>query len=163
MERGHFCPDPGQLDPNPRIFRISLDPQTQLSWTLFEQDVQTNAEGFRFRFHNYPVNQTFGWHANTPTFLINIHRVDSVADAEAYIARLNGVAKQADQLIANLELRAERGSFRRNLSSRSCSMPAAKSPSESRSIRVKTTARCSRISRRRSARSKTWTKRRATG
>jgi uncharacterized protein (DUF885 family) len=87
----------------------ALDPQTQLSWKLFENDVQQNAEGFRFRFHNYPVNQMFGWHAQTPTFLINIHRVDSVADAEAYIARLNGIAKQADQVIANLELRKGKG------------------------------------------------------
>ncbi len=87
----------------------SLDPQTQLSWKLFENDVQQNAEGFRFRFHNYPVNQMFGWHSQTPTFLINIHRVDSVSDAEAYVARLNGIAKQADQLIANLELRAGKG------------------------------------------------------
>lgn len=87
----------------------ALDPQTQLSWKLFENDVQQNAEGFRFRFHNYPVNQMFGWHSQTPTFLINIHRIDSVADAEAYIARLNGIAKQADQVIANLELRAGKG------------------------------------------------------
>lgn len=87
----------------------SLDPQTQLSWKLFESDVQQNAEGFRFRFHNYPVNQMFGWHSQTPTFLINIHRVDSVSDAEAYVARLNGIAKQADQVIANLELRAGKG------------------------------------------------------
>jgi uncharacterized protein (DUF885 family) len=86
----------------------ALDPQTQLTWKLFESDVQQNAEGFRFRFHNYPVNQMFGWHSQTPTFLINIHRIDSVSDAEAYIARLNGVAKQADQVIANLELRAEK-------------------------------------------------------
>ena len=87
----------------------ALDPQTQLSWKLFENDVQQNAEGFRFRLHNYPVNQMFGWHSQTPTFLINIHRVDSVSDAEAYIARLNGIAKQADQVIANLELRAGKG------------------------------------------------------
>jgi uncharacterized protein (DUF885 family) len=87
----------------------SLDPQTQLSWKLFENDVQQNAEGFRFRFHNYPVNQMFGWHSQTPTFLINIHRVDSVSDAEAYVARLNGIAKQAEQVIANLELRAGKG------------------------------------------------------
>jgi uncharacterized protein (DUF885 family) len=87
----------------------ALDPQTQLSWRLFEADVQQNAEGFRFRQHNFPVNQMFGWHANTPTFLMNIHRVDSVSDAEAYVARLNGVAKQADQVIANLQARAEKG------------------------------------------------------
>ncbi len=87
----------------------ALDPQTQLSWQLFERDIQRNAEGFRFRFHNYPVNQMFGWHSQTPTFLMNIHRVDTLSDAEAYIARLNGVAAQADQLLANLRERAEMG------------------------------------------------------
>ncbi len=87
----------------------ALDPQTQLSWRLFEADIQQNAEGFRFRQNNFPVNQMFGWHSQTPTFLINIHRIDSVSDAEAYIARLNGVAKQADQLLVNLQTRAEKG------------------------------------------------------
>lgn len=87
----------------------ALDQQTQLSWRLFENDVQQNAEAFRFRMHNYPVNQMYGWHSSTPTFLMNIHRVDNVQDAEAYIARLNGVAKQADQLIENLQARAGKG------------------------------------------------------
>jgi uncharacterized protein (DUF885 family) len=32
----------------------ALDAQTQLTWRLFEADVQQNAEGFRFRMHNYP-------------------------------------------------------------------------------------------------------------
>ena len=87
----------------------ALDPQTQLSWRLFEQDVERNAEGFRYRFDNYPVNQMYGWHTSVPTFLMNIHRIDTVSDAEAYIARLNGVAAQADQVIVNLEKRAALG------------------------------------------------------
>jgi uncharacterized protein (DUF885 family) len=87
----------------------AVDRQTQLSWRLFEHGVQLDAEAFRFRFHNYPVNQMYGWHSSTPTFLMNIHRVDSVQDAEAYIARLNGVDEQADQVIKNLQVRAEKG------------------------------------------------------
>ncbi|MGI8481069.1 MAG: DUF885 domain-containing protein [Chthoniobacterales bacterium] len=87
----------------------ALDAQTQLSWRLFENDIQRDAEGFRFRFYNYPVNQMFGWHAQTPTFLINIHRIDSQKDAEAYIARLNGIPKLADQLLENLQVRASKG------------------------------------------------------
>jgi len=87
----------------------ALDPQTQLSWRLFEADVQQSAEGFRFRQHSFPVNQMFGWHSSVPTFLMNIHRVDSVQDAEAYVARLNGVARQADQVISNLQVREEKG------------------------------------------------------
>jgi uncharacterized protein (DUF885 family) len=89
--------------------RNKLDAQTQLSWRLFEAGVQQDAEGFRFRMHNYPVNQMYGWHAQVPTFLINIHRVDTVSDAQAYVARLSGVSAQADQVIANLQTRAEKG------------------------------------------------------
>ena len=89
--------------------REAVDAQTQLSWKLFEHGIEQDAAGFRFRFHNYPVNQMYGWHSQVPTFLINIHRVDSVSDAEAYIARLNRVDEQAAQVIKNLEKRAEMG------------------------------------------------------
>jgi uncharacterized protein (DUF885 family) len=87
----------------------ALDPQTQLSYKLFENDVQRDAEGFRFRFDTYPVNQMYGAHSETPTFLINIHKIDNVKDAEAYIARINGVPKLFDQLLVNLQTRADRG------------------------------------------------------
>jgi uncharacterized protein (DUF885 family) len=87
----------------------ALDPQTQLSCKLFENEAQRDAEGFRFRFDNYPVTQMGGLHSGVPTFLINIHKIDNVKDAEAYIARLNGVPKLFDQLIVNLQTRADRG------------------------------------------------------
>jgi uncharacterized protein (DUF885 family) len=86
-----------------------LDRQTQLSWRLFEQQVQRRAEGFPYRHHNYPVNQMFGVQTQVPTFLMNVHRVDNVQDADAYIARVNGVPRLMDQVIHGLELRAERG------------------------------------------------------
>jgi uncharacterized protein (DUF885 family) len=87
----------------------ALDAQTQLTWRLFEDDVEGDAASFQYRFHNYPVNQMYGWHSSVPTFLINIHRIDSLQDAEAYIARLNGVDEQADQVIKNLQVRADMG------------------------------------------------------
>jgi uncharacterized protein (DUF885 family) len=87
----------------------ALDAQTQLSWKLIENDAQRDAEGFRFRLDSYPVNQMYGAHSGTPTFLINIHKIDNVKDAEAYIARINGVPKLFDQLIVNLQMRADRG------------------------------------------------------
>jgi uncharacterized protein (DUF885 family) len=87
----------------------ALDAQTQLSYKLYENDAQRDAEGFRFRLDSYPVNQMYGLHSGTPTFLINIHKIDNVKDAEAYIARINGVPKLFDQLIVNLQTRADRG------------------------------------------------------
>jgi uncharacterized protein (DUF885 family) len=80
-----------------------LAKQTQLSCDLFEFQVQRDVEGFKYRFDNYPVNQMFGVHSEVPTFLINIHKIDNQKDAQAYIARLNGIAKLFDQLLVNLK------------------------------------------------------------
>jgi uncharacterized protein (DUF885 family) len=86
-----------------------LDPQAQLSYKLFEQEAAREAEEFKFRFDVYPVSQMRGVHAQIPTFLINIHKIDNVKDAEAYIARLNAIPKLFDQLIANLQVREDKG------------------------------------------------------
>lgn len=86
-----------------------LDAETRLSYDLFVQRAREEIEDFRWRFHNYPVNQMFGTHAEVPAFLINVHRVDSVPDAEAYISRLNGVPMLFAQLIDSLEERERRG------------------------------------------------------
>jgi len=86
-----------------------LDPQAQLSYTLFEREAEREAEEFKFRFDVYPVSQMRGVHAQIPTFLINIHKIDDVKDAEAYIARLRGFSKLFDQLLVNLKVREEKG------------------------------------------------------
>ena len=86
-----------------------LDEQSQLSYRLFEQMVESQIEGYRWRHHNYPVNQMFGLHSEIPAFLINIHQVNSVADAQAYIARLKGVQTLLRQLVEGLEIRAQKG------------------------------------------------------
>ena len=44
-----------------------------------------------------------------PAFLINQHQISDVADAKAYISRLNGVTTVIDQLIKDLEVRADKG------------------------------------------------------
>lgn len=92
-----------QIDPS------SLDAGTQLSFRLLTQQLENQIADYRWRYHNYPVNQMFGTHSEVPSLLINQHRIDSVADAEAYIARLNAVPQLFDQLIAGLEKRAKMG------------------------------------------------------
>jgi uncharacterized protein (DUF885 family) len=86
-----------------------LDQQAQLSYKLFEQEAEREAEEFKFRFDVYPVSQMRGVHAQIPTFLINIHKIDNVKDADAYIARLNAIPKLFDQLIVNLQMRGDKG------------------------------------------------------
>ena len=46
---------------------------------------------------------------NIPVFLINNHRIDSVADAEAYVARLREVERVMGEIGANMRHQAELG------------------------------------------------------
>lgn len=86
-----------------------LDDQTKISWTLMKQGLEENIEDFKWRHYNYPVNQMFGMHSSVASLLINQHRINDVADAEAYIARLKGLPELFEQLNENLKLRAEMG------------------------------------------------------
>lgn len=82
-----------------------LDAATLLSYQLYEKELSDNITDYKWRYHNYPVNQMFGIHSTIPSFLINIHQMSSVDDAKAYLARLNGIPLLIDQLIDNLEIR----------------------------------------------------------
>ena len=99
-----------QLETLKREFKPDLlDAPARLSYRLFEREAEREAEDFKFRFDVYPASQMRGVHAQIPTFLINIHKIDDVKDAEAYIARLNAIPKLFDQLIANLQVREDKG------------------------------------------------------
>lgn len=87
----------------------ALDDQTRTSYRLYVRLSEDALEGWRWRYHSYPLNQMSGLHSGAPAFLINSHRVDTLADAQAYIARLRGMAQLFDQLIANVEVRTAKG------------------------------------------------------
>lgn len=91
------------------IDHTKLDEQTHVSWLLMKQQLEQEIADYEWRHYNYPVNQMFGMHSNVASLLINQHRITDVADAEAYIARLNGLPELFGQLAENLKLRAEKG------------------------------------------------------
>ena len=68
-----------------------LDPQTALSHQLMVQQLQDQIADYKWRYHNYPVNQMFGMHSMVPSLLINQHQITDKSDAEAYISRISGV------------------------------------------------------------------------
>ena len=86
-----------------------LDDQAKVSYRMFVRDAERGIEGWRWRYHSYPLNQMSGLHSEAPAFLINFHRVDNVDDARAYIARLRGMGPMFDQLIENVQVRAAKG------------------------------------------------------
>jgi uncharacterized protein (DUF885 family) len=86
-----------------------LDPQTRLSYELFLKGIQRVEERYEFRHHTYPVNQMRGVQSDLPAFMINIHQVGNLADAEAYVSRLEKWGTVFEQVIEELELRADKG------------------------------------------------------
>jgi len=76
-----------------------LGPDQQLSYILYQRNVENDLANDRFHQHNYPFNQMFGVQSGVPTFLLNNHRIDSVDDAKAYIARLSKVKGNVDIIL----------------------------------------------------------------
>jgi uncharacterized protein (DUF885 family) len=87
----------------------ALDDSTQVSYNLMKQNLEDTIADFKWRHHNYPVNQMFGTHSMVPAFLINQHQISDVSEAKAYISRLNGVTEVFSQLEKDLEVRAQKG------------------------------------------------------
>lgn len=87
----------------------ALDQQTALSWNLMDDQLRQEIESYRWRYHNYPVNQMFGMHSGLPSFMINQHLIQSEEDARAYISRLREFKRVLRELEANLYKRAELG------------------------------------------------------
>ncbi len=83
----------------------ALDDQTKISYRLFEKACKDAIENYQWHLYDYPVNQMGGLHTDVPTFLINVHLVETKSDAEAYISRLIGMDKLFAQLVDNLRLR----------------------------------------------------------
>ncbi len=87
-----------------------LDAQTQMSYRLFAEEADRTIEAWRWRDHGYVFHQMEDSpHSSLPSFLINYHPVDNVADARAYVTRLRALPAVFAQLIANAEGQAAKG------------------------------------------------------
>lgn len=87
----------------------ALNQETKLSYRLFKQEAENIVEDYEYRFYDYPVNQMFGYHSSLPAFLINMHRIDSVADARKYIERLHALPKAFEQVVEEMKIREQNG------------------------------------------------------
>src|SRR6185503_15646846 len=76
-----------------RFDRATLSPEDQLSYDLFLYR-NTRAESvFPYRDYGYVFDQMNGNQSGGPAFLINIHKIDTVSDADAYISRIREIAR----------------------------------------------------------------------
>jgi uncharacterized protein (DUF885 family) len=86
-----------------------LSPAARVSYRLFEKEAADAREAYRWRWYNFPATNNGSPMGNIPVFLINNHRIDNVADAEAYVARLNEVERVMDEIGANIRHQAGLG------------------------------------------------------
>ena len=86
-----------------------LSAEDRLSYRLFEYQADRAARAHPFRRNEYIFDQMNGAQSQMPAFLINIHRVASKSDAEAYVSRLQGIGPRLDGLIAESRTRAQAG------------------------------------------------------
>ncbi|HEV2598510.1 DUF885 domain-containing protein [Sphingopyxis sp.] len=93
----------GSYDP------AKLTPDEALSFELFNTQAARAERLFPFRDHGYIFDQMNGAQSQMPAFLINMHRVANVAEAEAYIERMRGLGPVLDALSAQSAERARKG------------------------------------------------------
>ena len=86
-----------------------LGPQSRMSYRLFEEQVKTQQALWPWRFHGYAVSNNGTGISGIPVMLINSHRVDSVADAEAYVSRLKAVDRVGGEVAQGIDVRTEKG------------------------------------------------------
>jgi uncharacterized protein (DUF885 family) len=86
-----------------------LSPNGRLSYTLFENEVQQDVENFRWRRHGFIASTNGSPAGSLPVFLINNHKITSVADAEAYISRLQAVERVMGEITTNMRAQTAAG------------------------------------------------------
>ena len=87
----------------------ALSPQSQVSWRLFEHGVVQGRLGERWRDWGYLFAANRNPTTGLPVFLINEHAVDSVEDAQAYVARIREAERVMGEVTTVLKARADKG------------------------------------------------------
>ncbi len=85
-----------------------MDEASGLSWDLYRASLQRSIASDEFRHHKFVIHQFHGPHTGVASFLINIHTISDLADAQAYIGRLNNVGPWFDQVIEQMRIRQEK-------------------------------------------------------
>lgn len=86
--------------------RLGEDARTSFDMWALELDRAEAA--YRWRGHEYAFDRN-GPHTGLPNFLINQHRVDTLADMEAYVARIAAIGPALDQTLDRAKRSAAAG------------------------------------------------------
>jgi uncharacterized protein (DUF885 family) len=88
------------------LARLGEDARTSYDMWLLE--LERAEESWRWRDHGYTFSRG-GAHTSLPNFMLNMHPVDSLADAEAYVARVSAIGEAIDVQLKQAERASAKG------------------------------------------------------
>ncbi len=86
-----------------------LGESARVSYRLFEYQVARDRESSQFRKLRFPVSTNGSPAGDIPVLLINNHKIDTVADAQAYISRLRDTERVMREVAATMREQAAAG------------------------------------------------------
>lgn len=92
-----------------RFDPAKLGAQGKLSYRLYEFQVANQRRQYQWRDYSFPVSTNGSPAGEIPVFLINNHKIASVADAEAYIARIRETDRVMREVSAKMRAQAAKG------------------------------------------------------
>ena len=92
-----------------RFDPAKLGVQGKLSYRLYEFQVANQRRQHQWRDYSFPVSTNGSPAGDIPVFLLNQHKIGSVADAEAYIARIRETDRVMREVAARMRTQAAKG------------------------------------------------------
>jgi uncharacterized protein (DUF885 family) len=90
--------------------RALLTPEQQLSYDIYEWDLDNRVRGHQFMYYDYPITHfIFSYDFALNELFTELHELKTRENAEDYISRLSQVNRQVDQLLEGLKLRESAG------------------------------------------------------
>ncbi len=87
----------------------ALSPASQVSYDIFVYDTEQSMRNFEFRGNQYVAHHTDSYALYLPVALQNLHGVDNLEDAQAYVSRLQGAENVLAQLTDRLRAQTVNG------------------------------------------------------
>ena len=89
--------------------RAGLQGQEALSYDILDWFLSDQMAGHKYRFNDYSVTQRGGSYQGIINFMVNMHKVDEMSDAEDYLARISQIGTYFDNTLKGVKLEQENG------------------------------------------------------
>lgn len=95
--------------------RDQLTPEQQLSYDIYEWDLDNRVRGHQFMYYDYPITHfIFSYDFALNELFTELHELNTRENAEDYVSRLSQVNRQVDQLLEGMKLREDAGAIAPN-------------------------------------------------